>query len=59
VVVPGTFMASSIARTRSNIKFTVCSGEIVPGTIRASYTALSYLACSGVMSSSSSMAPVR
>lgn len=60
LVVPGTLMASSIVRIRSNIRFTVCSGEIVPGTISASYTALSCLACSEVMSSSSSsMAPDR
>ena len=59
VVVPGTIMASSIARTRSNRMFTVCSGETVPGTISALYTALSCLACSGVMSSSSSMSPRR
>jgi len=58
VVVPGTIMASSIARIRSNMRLTVCSGEIVPGTISALYTASSCLACSGVMSSSSTE-PVR
>src|SRR5215211_8116764 len=48
----------SIRRTRANRMLNVCSGEIVPGTISALYTASSCLACSGVMSSSSTE-PVR